>query len=30
MRDKAGRARYAERVFAADGADGETRQFEFQ
>ena len=30
MRDKGGRTRYAERVFAADGSDGETRQFEFQ
>jgi uncharacterized protein with NRDE domain len=30
LRDKGGRTRYAERVFAADGSDGETRQFEFQ
>ena len=30
LRDNAGRTRYAERSFAADGMDGETRQFEFQ
>lgn len=30
MREKGGRTRYAERVFAADGTDGETRTFEFQ
>ena len=30
LRDKGGRTRYAERVFGADGMDGETRQFEFQ
>jgi len=30
LREKGGRTRYAERVFAADGSDGETRQFEFQ
>jgi uncharacterized protein with NRDE domain len=30
MREKSGRTRYAERVFAADGTDGETRMFEFQ
>jgi uncharacterized protein with NRDE domain len=30
LRGKDGRTRYAERVFAADGSDGETRQFEFQ
>lgn len=29
LRDKSGRTRYAERLFAADGAEGETRQFEF-
>jgi len=29
LRDKGGRTRYAERIFAADGTDGETRQFEF-
>ena len=30
LREAGGRVRYAERVFAADGGDGETRQFEFQ
>jgi uncharacterized protein with NRDE domain len=30
LRGKDGRTRYAERVFAADGSDGETRLFEFQ
>ena len=30
LRDRAGRVRYAERSFAADGSDGETRHFEFQ
>lgn len=30
LKEKNGRIRYAERVFAADGSDGETRQFEFQ
>ena len=29
LRDNSGRTRYAERVFAADGTDGETRLFEF-
>jgi len=30
LREAGGRVRYAERVFAGDGSDGETRQFEFQ
>jgi len=29
LRERGGRTRYAERVFAADGTDGETRLFEF-
>ena len=29
LRESGGRTRYAERVFAADGTDGETRLFEF-
>ena len=30
LREKSGRARYAERSFAPDGSDGETRHFELQ
>ena len=30
LKEKGGRIRYAERPFAADGSDGETRHFEFQ
>jgi len=30
LRESGGRTRYAERVFAADGTDGETRLFEFE
>ena len=30
LREMSGRTRYAERVFAPDGTDGETRMFEFQ